>query len=353
MTDRQPLPFTLPERAAVTRIRLVDVDTARPNPNPRTQDLPGFEDRYTDIVDYIIRITDEIWRDRAIGYIYDTYDANSTVYTSEMVVRTAEQVVQRSLGSLNAAPDLELRHLNVAWKSDDGAEFYTAHLGFDRSTDLAPSRYGPATGRRYVMRFAADCISRNNKIHTEWLVHDDGAMGRQLGFDLDEMAQSTALVALAEPYCPLAGDHAVAARDGSVESWVCALFDRVWNARRFDALPDFYAPEVIVHWAGGKTVQGAGALCELIVGLLAALPDGRIAVEHVCWSDETDGVIVAVRWTLSGSTTRGGALGNALPEGRLVSIMGISHMRFGAAGRVVEEWTLFNEVAARAMAFRA
>lgn len=352
MTDLSSLPFSLPERAPVTRIRMVN-DEAKPvAAKQRTQGLPGFEERYTDIVDYIVRITDEIWRDRAIGYIYDTYSADCTVYTSDMVVRTAEQVVQRSLAALNAAPDVELRHLNVAWKSDDDVEYYTAHLGFDRSTDAVPSKYGPATGRRYLMRFAADCISRDNQIHTEWLVHDDGAMCRQLDFDLDEVARSLAEVALAEPYHPVASGHAVAAAEGSAEAWVCALFDRVWNARRFDAIANFYAPEAIVHWVGGKTLQGTTGVRDAIINLLAALPDGRIAVEHVCWSDETDGIIVAVRWTLSGTSARGGLLGMQLPEGQPVSIMGISHLRFGGGGRVVEEWTVFSEIAARAMAYR-
>src|SRR3569833_2906374 len=39
----------------------------------RVQPMRGFEDTYVDIVDYIIRITDRIWEDQDVGYIYDTY----------------------------------------------------------------------------------------------------------------------------------------------------------------------------------------------------------------------------------------------------------------------------------------
>ena len=45
----------------------------------RVQPLRGFEDTYVDIVDYIIRITDRIWEDQDVGYIYDTYRAGCRV----------------------------------------------------------------------------------------------------------------------------------------------------------------------------------------------------------------------------------------------------------------------------------
>lgn len=65
------LPFSLAERPAVRRIRKVEPS---PLTAQRTQSMAGFEGRFTDIVDYIVRITDEIWQDRAIGYIRETYD---------------------------------------------------------------------------------------------------------------------------------------------------------------------------------------------------------------------------------------------------------------------------------------
>ncbi len=74
-------------------------------------------------------------------------------------------------------------------------------------------------------------------------------------------------------------------------------------------------------------------------------------VEHVCWTAEADGVIVAVRWLLSGSSARGGLLGNALPAGKPVYMMGTSHFRLDGP-KIVEEWTVFDEVAVRAMAYR-
>jgi len=317
--------------------------------------LSGYEDRFTDIVDYIVRITDEIWQDRAVGYIRDTYDTNCTVYSSYGVVRGAEEVVRSTIAGIAAAPDGDTNHLNVAWSGDDTQGFYTAHLGFGYATNHAPSTYGPATGRRYALRFAADCISLSNRIHTEWLVRDNGAMVRQIGLDLDEAARRIALEVIVEPYViapPVSG----ATRDGggeasSLEAWVHDLFDTVWNGRRFDRIGRFYAPHALVHSGGARTAHGLPAISQLFLSILAAIPDGELIIEHVCWADETDGVVVAVRWVLAGTSARGGILGHDLPTGRSIVMMGSSHLRLDGP-RIVEEWTVFDEVAVMAMAYR-
>jgi hypothetical protein len=66
--------------------------------------MRGFEDRFTDIVDYIVRITDEIWMDRAVGYIYDTYDPSCTIYSSYGIVRSVEEVIASTVATLNSYP---------------------------------------------------------------------------------------------------------------------------------------------------------------------------------------------------------------------------------------------------------
>ena len=354
MSEHQlTLPFKLPARAAVRRIRklgqaeLQDIRARQP--------MAGFEDRFTDIVDYIVRITDEIWQDRAVGYIRDTYDAECTIYSHYGVTRTAEAVVRSTLAGIASAPDGDTHHLNVAWDGDEVQGFYTAHLGFGRATNIAPSLYGPATGRSYVMRFAADCVSRANKIHTEWLVRDNGAMVRQVGLDVDEAARLVAANPIAEPYT-IAAPAALLARTSEprapVAQWAHSLFESVWNARRFDRLPQFYADDAVLHSGGARTAHGLAAIGMLAIEILASIPDGTMQIEHVCWSDESDGVIVAVRWVLVGSSARGGILGRHLPVGRPVYMMGISHFRL-AGPLIVEEWTVFDEIAVMAMAYRS
>lgn len=348
--DPELLPFDLPERPKVRQIR-----KARSAPgSERTQDMAGFEDRFTDIVDYVVKITDEIWQDRAVGYIRDTYDPNCAVYSSYGVTRTAEAVVCSTIAGINEAPDGDTNHINVAWSGDNVEGFYTAHIGFGFATNSSPSLYGPATGKRYCLRFAADCVSAANMIHTEWLVRDNGAMVRQTGLNLDEAAIRIAETDPSEPYIvtpavPGASEEQV--ERTSMEEWAFQLFDRIWNDRRFDRLAEFYAPEIIAHSGGGRTVQGLPALSSLLLAIIASIPDGQVTVENVCWSEETDGVIVAVRWTLTGTSARGGILGHSLPPGKPVFMMGCSHLRLEGS-RIVEEWTIFDEVAVMAMAYR-
>ena len=350
------MPFALPERPSVRQLR--QQSATGQHGTERTQPLAGFEDRFTDIVDYIVRITDEIWIDRGIGYIYDTYDKACTIYSSYGVVRSIEEVVAGTVTTLNGYPDGEIHHLNVAWSGDEQDGFYTSHLGHSRSTNLGRSGFGAATGRRTSIRFAADCISRDNRIHTEWLVRDNGAAVRQLGFDPQVAARAIAEAVAPDqevvtPTQRLQGE-AIASEPttdrSTMRGWAEGMYHDLINRRRLDWVDRYYAPSAIVHAGGGRYAQGPRDIQTLLVHLLTAIPDGVIRVEHVCHSEERDGVIVAVRWTLEGRTAPGGVLGEC-PAGRPVRMMGISHLRL-AGSRIVEEWMLFDEVGVLVQAYR-
>jgi len=352
------LPFALPERPLVTRIRQVDAGALLHPTGPRTQPMAGFDDTYVDIVDYIVRITHEIWVDCAVGRIYETYAPACAIHTASGVVRSVEEIVASTVITLDSFPDGEVHHLNVAWFGDE-RDFYTSHLGWSRSTNCGPTAYGPATNARVGLFFVADCVSRGNMIHTEWLARDNGALVRQLGFDLQETAARIAEVVprdllLAAPPTRLTGGAALRPYEGPRDTpagYFVHHFHDIWNLRRFDHLPEHYDPHVIAHWPGARVAMGLRNLGALMLALLTSLPDATIRVEHLSWSDETDGVIVAVRWRLEGTTRPGGLLGPA-PNGRVVFVPGMSHFRFGAHGRIVEEWTVFDEVGVLAQAYR-
>jgi predicted ester cyclase len=353
------LPFALPSRPPVTLLRQQDARSLRQPPGGnRTQPMRGFEDRFTDIVDYIVRITDEIWMDRAVGYIYDTYDASCTVYSSYGIVRSVEEVVASTVTTLNAFPDGEIHHLAVAWSGDEEQGFYTSHLGHSRSTNVGRTAWGAGTGRRTSIRFVADCISRDNRIHTEWLVRDNGAAVRQLGFDPHTIARGAAEAGAAEsflvsPPTRLDGQAPRGTLDAdttTLDGWARALFHDVWNLRRLDWLGRAYSAEIIAHAGGGRTAQGLRNYQSLILHVLAAIPDGVMRIEHVCWSEEADGLIVAVRWVLEGRSAPGGVLGEC-PAGKPVFMMGMSHLRL-AGGSIVEEWMLFDEIGVLAQTYR-
>jgi len=347
------VPFTLPVRPVASRIRQVDKASLLHPSGQRTMEMAGFEDTFVDIVDYIVRITEQIWTDRAIGRIYDTYDASCTVYSSYGLVRSVEEVIAATVGTMASFPEEEAHHLNIAWSGDDQQGFYTSHLGWTRMINRGTSVWGPPTGRSVGRRFAADCISRDNRIHTEWLVHDAGALVRQLGLSVDDAAEIIATqprreTAFLTPATRLSGQvppQRFAGERETPEGWIRGHFHDVWTLRRLDRLRATYAATAVAHWAGGRVAYGTRNIGALIIDLMASFADATMEVHNVCWSDETDGVIVAVRWQLSGTSHRGGMLGDRLTEGRLVVIPLISHLRF-QHGLIVEEWAVFDEVAA-------
>lgn len=352
------LPFSLPERPAVTKVRRRDATELLDQAGERTQPMAGFEDHYSDIVDYIVKITDEIWMDRAVGRIYDTYDASCTIYSSYGVVRSVEEVISGTIATLNAFPDGEIHHLNVAWSGDEETGFYTSHLGHSRSTNVGRSGFGPASGRRSSIRFAADCISADNRIHTEWLVRDAGAQVRQLGFDMHDTARRLAETVPSEittlsPETRLEGQaprRELELPTSTPDGWARHVFHNVWNLKRFDWIERYYHPTAVVHAGGGRMAHGQRNISALLIHIQTAIPDGVLRVENVCHSEETDGVIVAVRWVYEGTTAQGGVLGEC-PTGRPVFMMGISHLRFEGS-RVAEEWMVFDELGVLTQAYR-
>ena len=358
MTHDPTLPFTLPERPQATRIRQRDMSDLLKGPIARTQPMSGYDPQYGDIVDYIVRITEEIWRDRSIGRIYETYDANCTIYGASSVVRSVEEVVAATLGSLNTYPDQVTDHVNIAWRGDEGAGFYTSHLGYSKATNLGASEFGPATGKPVMSYFVADCISRDNRIHTEWLMHDSGAMLHHLGVDLHETAQKMATTPLANIFVvsPPTRLYGQAPRpmyvgpNDTPDGWALHHFDTIWNGLRLEHVPYHYAADAVAHWPGCREATGSRAIGELIIGLLSSLSYATTRVEYVSWSEESDGVILAVRWLAEGTTRGGGMLGN-VPAGKAIAIRGSSHFRFGG-GFVVEEWTVFDELDALTQAYR-
>lgn len=348
------LPFALPARPKVRRLR----EESAKHATMRTQQMAGFEDRFTDIVDYIVRITDEIWIDRAVGYIYNTYDPSCVIYSSYGVVRSVEDVIAGTLSTLNAFPDGSIEHLNVAWSGDDQDGFYTSHLGHSRSVNLGQSSFGPGTGRRTSIRFAADCVSYNNRIHTEWLVRDNGAAVRQLGFDRHEVAQALAatetpeqvIVAPRQRDSGRSSPQSSQAEPSTISDWACSLYHHLFAERRLDRVDRYYADEAVIHASGGRIAKGPRDIQTLFIHLLSAIVDSDFRVDNVCHSDESDGVIVAVRWVLEGRTAPGGFLGQC-PAGRPVRMMGISHLRL-VGPKVVEEWMLFDEIGVLVQAYR-
>lgn len=345
------LPFSLPGRPPVTPIRGRPLAEVRASSGPRTQALPGFESQWRDIVHYIVGITEEIWSDAAIDRIRATYAEDCVIHTSMGTTRGVEGVITGTVQSQWAFTDFSTEHLNVAWSEDEDG-FYTSHLGYARSVNTGATLYGPATNASLARHFVADCVSRDNRIHTEWLARDNATGLIQMGLDIGAVARALAELPAPEPLLPLPSDAPGLPEPGGAatpDSHFASLF-ACWNMRAFAAGAAFYASDAAAHWPGMREAGGPRAVARLVIGLLASIPDGLFRIEHVCWSQEDDGPIVAVRWRLDGTSSPFGAIGD-MPAGRPVAMIGMSHFRMAGEG-IVEEWTVFDDVAVLVQALR-
>ena len=190
-------------------------------------------------------------------------------------------------------------------------------------------------------------------IHTGRLVRDDATGLIQMGRDPVAVARALAEVLVVAPFLPpppdapsLPGDEKPATLAGYVSSLFAA-----WNWRAFEEGAARYARNVVAHKPGLRAARDPRGVAQLIIGLPAKMPDDLFRVEHVCWSDEADGIVAAARWRLDGTSSPYGALGKMLAN-RPVAMIGMSHFRFGGVS-IVEEWTVFDEVAVLTQAYRA
>src|SRR6056297_2095822 len=72
------------------------------------QKLKGFNKRYEDFVDFILTITHNIWEEKGIGVIYDTYHNNVTMHAGSNNITGIQSVISGTLQTLHSFPDRRL-----------------------------------------------------------------------------------------------------------------------------------------------------------------------------------------------------------------------------------------------------
>lgn len=77
--------------------------------------------------------------------------------------------------------------------------------------------------------------------------------------------------------------------------------------------------------------------------LFAMIPDAGFSVQHICSNPcEEGGEKIAIRWMIDGHHLGHGSLG--APSGQAVFVMGMTHLHV-VGGRVVDDWTVYDELA--------
>jgi len=346
-------------KEAVLQAERLDFVDLTPESRPRVQSMKGFDDCYTDIVDYIIRCTHKIWDERNVGLIYTHYTHDCVVYSAGGTIYTREEVVQDTIRRMYMLPERRGMATQVIWNGNDEDGFYTSHLVTGTGRHTQPGIYGKPTGRTFVARTIADCMVYQNKIFREWLVVDSMAQIKQIGLDTQAYATNLAkayfdkgLLAvdigetgrLAGQYPPESKpDLSIANND--LEREVLQWLHEIHNRRMFGQIKTAYAPTVQYHGPLMKELYGHASVIHQTVGLYASFPDGFFMPLHICSqpSDE-GGSKVAVRWLIEGHHLGWGVMEEiGAPTGKRVQVMGMTHFHI-RDGKVVDEWTNYDEM---------
>ena len=323
------------------------------------QEMEGFDSQYCDFVDYITRITHNIWEERGIGIIYDTYHDDVTMHCGSFNLQGMNDVVSNTLQTLHAFPDRRLVGENVVWSYDPDETYYSSHRIVSNATNLGDSNFGPATGKKAFFRTTVDCKVYKNRIVEEWLVRDNLYIVKQLGFDPVEIAKRMARgfktkapalqsrFGLAEnrkgQLAPELTINKIVDDKGNFDigNFILSMYENVWNYRYFNKVRNYYTENAIIHSICNKELIGEAQIQGMLVSLFASVPNSRVMIERVTCNEiiGEDAWDVSVRWRISGMHEGIGFFGQ--PSGKPIEIFGINHLKIKNQ-MIVEEWMTFD-----------
>jgi predicted ester cyclase len=329
------------------------------DPQSGRQSMSGFDEEFTNVVDYILRITDRIWKEKNIGSIARYYAPDSVIHTLGGPVYGSEAVIQNTIQTLAAFPDRRLQAENVIWSGSDKEGFYTSHrIISPEMTNLGHSEFGSPTGKQATVRTLVDCFVKDNQVHEEWLMRDNKGLVQQLGFDPAAVAQQLAEVDrdntqlhswLASEIDRLrsitfdTNSRPLPKPADSLNEFIEIVFNKIWYQQDSGTIETVYSPDCQFHGPAGRELQGHKEINTYVAEILNTLSNIRVCIDHVCSIPYQDNNLdIAIRWTLTGLHDKQGIYDAPCHQDLL--ILGCTHWRL-IEDKIAEEWTVFDELA--------
>lgn len=321
--------------------------------NPKIKDRAEGYNSESNLVDFILGITFEIWEQRQVEKIHDYYARDVEVYSLEGMTTSAAAMVQNTHSTMSSFPDRLLL-------ADDVITCGTAKKGFSSHRITSPmthhgdTRFGPATGKRVRIANIADCEINDGMITREWLIRDNLALVGQLGFDPVSSArviaqqfddrQTAWLAAEFSRTCahqsPFPDNES--RRDPSHE-FARGVLDGCWLSGDHETLENFYAPYCVLYRSPVQTHSGRDQVLKHYAHWRNAFPHASLSIDHVCSSPiDTVNQRIAVRWSVAG--LHQGKFAGTPASGKPVYILGVTHWHL-VDGHIAAEWTVFDELA--------
>jgi hypothetical protein len=310
--------------------------------------MKGFDPRWSDFPDYIIGITREIWEERKIATLHHYYSDDIVVRSPASVVVGNKDVIGATMATLAEFPDRTLLGEDVIWSGSPEEGMLSSHRIISTATHLGDGVYGKATGKKLQYRIIADCHAINNQINDEWLIRDQGAIVRQMGWDpavyaKDLIERQGGRENCVQPFTPGIDKPGPYKGKGNDNEWGAKYADILGRIMGADmaAIETEYDRACQLAYPGGVSGYSWGDADRFWMGLRASFPSATFRIEHQIGRD--DPLMpprAALRWSLHGTHDGWGVFGE--PTGAEVYVMGAAHAEFGPWG-LRREYVLFDE----------
>ncbi|MCY3941666.1 MAG: ester cyclase [Gammaproteobacteria bacterium] len=308
-----------------------------------------------EIVDYILRITREIWEDRNPDLVMRYYGPEARIHALGGIMQGAVAVTENTRAMQTAFPDRLVIGEDVVCSPLEGGAWLSSHRIRSPMTSRGDNAYGPATGRKVTTHVVADCVVRNGLIEKEWLVRDNLSLVRQLGLDPQEVARREAARSHPDEHTrwladerervldapPLPSDPA-SPPDPQQDplGFAREILLGLWQ-RPSEFCEAAYAPYAVLS-DSDREVAGASDILSHYANMRESLKVLRLSVDHAGVQARGDGWTLAARWTAAAEHWQEF---EGLPAARApLFLMGISHWWL-TGGRVAREWTVFDRLA--------
>ena len=312
--------------------------------------MKGFDKKYKDFPDYILKITKQIWEGKDVNSISDFYSKDIPVRSPFGVTYGNKPVIEATFATLKEFPNRQLLGEDVIWNGNDDEGYHSSHRILSKGTHLGDGFYGKPTKKDIYYRVIADCACKNNQVYDEWIVRDQGAMVRQLGYTPKEFAKhiidKEGGETKAKKIFDLNSDMKSEYKPFNFEkNSVAEKYSQILKNIFFE---DYkftdYARAASIFWPGNKIGHGREDVSKYWNSIKNALNDIDFSIKHVGWLEEKGkNSKVSIRWFLKGLHSNNT---NEYEEAtnKDVFIMGINHAEI-IDGNIIREWVLFDEVA--------
>ena len=312
--------------------------------------MKGFDKKYEDFPDYILKITKQIWEGKDVESISKFYTDNIPVRSPFGITYGNKPVIEATYNTLKEFPNRQLLGEDVIWNGNDDMGYHSSHRILSKGTHLGDGFYGKPTGKNIFYRVIADCACKNNQVYDEWIVRDQGAMVRQIGYTPKEFAQI------------------MIEKEGGINS-AKKLFDKS-EVKKSEYNPDEvkinsagekyskilnnvfkqgydfsdYNRASSIYWPGNRLGHGREEVAKFWNSLKSVFTEIKFSIEHIGYLDESNkNPRASIRWFLEGMHSKDSDDFGKKTDSKLF-IMGINHVELNEDG-IIREWVLFDEVA--------